>query len=61
MFVAGSKPGDSRYREVRRLLEESIPNDSAWFHPRLAPAGEKGQAPELVFENTAFFIAGEKI
>ena len=61
MFVAGSNPGDSRYLEARYLLEESIANDSAWFHPRLAPAGEKGPEPELVFENTALFIAGEKI
>jgi len=59
MFVAGSNPGDSRYQEARRLLEESIANDSAWFHPRLAPARERAQ--ELVFENTAFFIAGKKI
>jgi len=61
MFVAGSNPGESRYLKVRRLLEESIANDSAWFHPRLVPAGEKNPEPALVFENTAIFIAGEKI
>ena len=58
MFIAGSNPGDSRYLEVRRLLEQSIANDSAWFHPRLELASGR---EELVFENTAFFIVGEKI
>lgn len=61
MLIAGSHPGDSRYQEVRRLLEESMADDAAWFHPRLAPAGENGKDRELVFENTALFIAGEKI
>ena len=59
--MAGSNPGESRYLEVRRLLEESIANDSAWFHPRLMPPADKSPEPELVFENTAIFIAGEKI
>jgi ubiquinone/menaquinone biosynthesis C-methylase UbiE len=61
MRVAGSVPGDSRYQEVRRLLEESIPDDAAWFHPRLASPGQPGQERELVIENTTLFIAGEKV
>jgi SAM-dependent methyltransferase len=61
MLVAGSKPGDSRYQGARRLLEQSIPEDSAWFHPRFLPARENGKERELVFENTTLFIAGEKV
>jgi len=61
MMVAGSKPGDPRYQEARRLLEESIPDDGAWFHPRFEPAAAGSAERELIFENTALFIAGEKI
>jgi len=61
MLVAGSKPSDAAYEEARRLLVDSIPDDSAWFHPRFALAGDEGGEPELVFENTVLFIAGEKI
>ena len=42
MLVAGSKPGDRPYVEARRLMEASIPNDAAWFHPRYAPAEDGG-------------------
>jgi ubiquinone/menaquinone biosynthesis C-methylase UbiE len=61
MLVAGSKPGDARYQEARHLLEQSIPDDSAWFHPRLVPSGDAGQNRELVLENTLLFVSGEKI
>jgi len=59
MLVAGSKPGDPAYVEARRLMEGSIPDDSAWFHPRyeMDDAGRR----ELVFTNTTLFIAGEKV
>ena len=59
MLVAGSQPGEPAYVEARRLMEASIPNDAAWFHPRYEP-GESGE-PELVFTNTTLFIAGEKL
>jgi len=59
MLVAGSKAGDPAYVEARRLMEGSIPDDSAWFHPRYE-ANESGER-ELVFTNTTLFIAGEKI
>lgn len=61
MLVAGSKPGDPAYIEARRLMESSIPNDAAWFHPRFAPADDGRGTRELVFTNTTLFIAGEKI
>jgi ubiquinone/menaquinone biosynthesis C-methylase UbiE len=61
MLVAGSKPGDPPYIEARRLLETSIPDDSAAFHPRFAPADASGKKRELIFDNTTLFIAAEKV
>jgi ubiquinone/menaquinone biosynthesis C-methylase UbiE len=61
MLVAGSKPGDRPYTEARRLMEASIADDGAWFHPRFAPAEDGAGARELIFTNTTLFIAGEKI
>ncbi|HXX18049.1 MAG TPA: methyltransferase domain-containing protein [Candidatus Acidoferrum sp.] len=61
MLVAGSKPGDPRYEEARRLMEESIPQDAAWFHPRFEAGHKASGDRELVFENTTLFVAGEKI
>jgi ubiquinone/menaquinone biosynthesis C-methylase UbiE len=61
MRVAGSKPGDEAYIEARRLMEASIPNDAAWFHPRFEPVLGDGSDRPLVFTNTSLFIAGEKI
>jgi ubiquinone/menaquinone biosynthesis C-methylase UbiE len=61
MHVAGSKPGDRRYVEARRLLEASMAGDAAAFHPRFASGSRSGEERELIFENTALFIAAEKI
>jgi ubiquinone/menaquinone biosynthesis C-methylase UbiE len=61
MLVAGSKPGDRPYIEVRRLMEASMADDAAWFHPRFAPAEDGSGARELIFTNTTLFVAGEKI
>jgi len=61
MLVAGSKPGDPPYLEARRLMETSIPDDSAAFHPRFAPADANGEKRELIFDNTTLFIAAEKL
>jgi hypothetical protein len=60
MLVAGSGPGDRRYEETRRLLEQSIRDDSAGFHPRFVRKHDTGDDRELVFENMVLFIAGEK-
>jgi ubiquinone/menaquinone biosynthesis C-methylase UbiE len=60
-LVAGLKPGDRAYIEARRLMEDSIADDAAWFHPRFEPAEDGSGARELVFTNTTLFIAGEKI
>lgn len=61
MLVAGSKPGDPAYIEARRLMEASMADDAAWFHPRFAPVEDGSGARELTFTNTTLLIAGEKI
>ena len=61
MLVAGSKPGDPTYVEARRLMEGSMPDDAAWFHPRFELAEGGSGTRELIFTNTTLFIAGEKI
>lgn len=65
MMVAGWKPGDAPYTEARRVLEQTIPDDAAGFHPRFGAAKPaKGDAtttmPELLLDNTVLFLAGEK-
>jgi len=42
MAVAGWKPGDAAYRETRRLMEESIPEDGSGFFPRYVSANTNG-------------------
>ena len=41
-------------------MEESIPDDSACFHPRSEPSETGSGKLELVFTNTTLFIFGEK-
>jgi ubiquinone/menaquinone biosynthesis C-methylase UbiE len=57
MHVAGWKPSDAAYIETRRLLEATIENDVAGFHPRLIP---DGKGAELHLVNTVLFTAAEK-
>jgi len=58
MHVAGWKPSDPEYIETRRLLESTIENDAAGFHPRLVPGAD---GPELHLVNTVLYTAAEKI
>jgi ubiquinone/menaquinone biosynthesis C-methylase UbiE len=67
MMVAGWKPGDAPYTEARRVLEQTIPDDAAGFHPRFGPAkpakkdaSATATMPELHIDNTVLFLAGEK-
>jgi len=62
MRVGGWKPGDPAYAEVRQLMEASIEDDSAGFHPRMsgaAAAGAAQGAPELEFVQTSLYIIAE--
>jgi hypothetical protein len=63
MHRAGREPSDPEYIETRRLMEETIPNDLAAFHPRYlvtSPAGS-GELPAIEMVNTIVFFSAEKI
>ncbi len=63
LLVAGWKRGDAAYIETRRLMEATIANDGANFHPRYAPTDAKnaGEIPDIAMINTAQSVAAEKI
>ncbi len=62
MHVAGWKRTDREYIEARRLMESSMADDGADFHPRLEPADvlKPGDDPDIYMVNTGIFIAAEK-
>jgi ubiquinone/menaquinone biosynthesis C-methylase UbiE len=61
--VAGWSRGDSAYIEARRLMETTIPDDVAGFHPQFAALdpGKPAEAPDINMVNTSLYIAAEKI
>jgi SAM-dependent methyltransferase len=63
MHVAGFHRGDPVYHETRRLMEATMADDFANFHPRYAEPDAKspGEPPDIHMVNTALFIAAEKI
>jgi ubiquinone/menaquinone biosynthesis C-methylase UbiE len=67
MHVAGWKRGDAAYIETRCLMEATIPDDGANFHPRYAPIEAKSTserssaAPDIAIINTSQSTAAEKI
>jgi len=63
MGIAGWEPGDPVYVETRRLLEASLPGDTAGFHPRLvrrAAGGAGAPQDDLQFVQTSFFIVATR-
>jgi ubiquinone/menaquinone biosynthesis C-methylase UbiE len=60
LHVAGWHAGDAPYEAARRLMESTLENDRAGFHPRIEPA-EPGAQAELMMTNTVLLIAGEKL
>lgn len=62
MQVAGWRRGDPAYFETRRLMEATMADDFAGFHPRYAAADAKspGEAPDIHMVNTGLFLAAEK-
>jgi len=62
MHVAGWKRTDREYREARRLMESSMVDDGADFHPRFEPTdvAKPGEEPEISMVNTGIYIAAEK-
>lgn len=63
MRTAGWERADTPYIETRRLMEASMPDDSANYHPRFAPPdpARSGEEPDIDMVNTALFIAGQKM
>jgi len=67
MHVAGWKRGDAAYIETRRLMEATIADDAANFHPRYArtdaegSSGSSSEAPDIDIINTSQSVAAEKI
>jgi hypothetical protein len=63
MHNAGREPGDPEYIETRRLMESTIPDDLAAFHPRYSATSEVGigEVLEIEMVNAVVFFAAEKI
>ncbi|MFZ0882060.1 MAG: methyltransferase domain-containing protein [Candidatus Acidiferrales bacterium] len=63
MHVAGWKPSDPEFVEARRLMVDSIADDSSNFHPRFQPSDvtQPGAEPDLYMVNTSINIAAEKL
>jgi len=59
MQIAGHASGSPDYLATRRLMEDSLPSDSAGFRPRLVP-DPSGSAPLLEFTQTSLFLFAEK-
>jgi ubiquinone/menaquinone biosynthesis C-methylase UbiE len=66
MHVAGWQRGDRAYIETRRLMESTMADDRAGFHPQFAPPNpdapheSRDEAPYINMVNTALFIAAGK-
>src|ERR1700756_557634 len=63
MHNAGREPGDPEYVETRRLMELTISDDLAAFHPRYnitSPSGTGG-LPGIDMVNAVVFFSAEKI
>lgn len=63
MRTAGWKRGDADYEATRKLLEGSIPHDSAGLHARFLGKPSEGATdarPEIELFHTALYLAAEK-
>jgi ubiquinone/menaquinone biosynthesis C-methylase UbiE len=62
LHVAGWHRGDPAYKESRRLMESTIPDDRAGFHPRFAAPNSDApdEPPDIDMVNTGFFVAAGK-
>jgi ubiquinone/menaquinone biosynthesis C-methylase UbiE len=63
MKVAGWKRGDAPYEESRKLLEASIPGDTAGFRPKILskPSQDASDSrPDIELRHIAVFLAAQK-
>lgn len=64
MRTAGWKRGEADYEATRKLLEASIPRDSAGLHAKFLdkpPEGAADSRPEIELFHTALFFVAEKL
>jgi ubiquinone/menaquinone biosynthesis C-methylase UbiE len=69
LHVAGWRRGDPVYEETRKLMEATMRDDLAGFHPRFAEpdptqpraSGKTDDRPDIQMANTAIFLGAEKI
>jgi ubiquinone/menaquinone biosynthesis C-methylase UbiE len=63
MHNAGWEPSDPEYIATRRLMEETMPDDLAAFHPRYSAATAAGrdEVPGIEMVNAVVFLSAEKI
>ena len=57
MHVAGSEPGDPTYIETRRLMEATLDDDSAGFHPKRPAA----PGADFAYIQTILYLIAEKM
>jgi len=63
MHVAGWKRGDAAYEKCRRLVEESIPGDTAGLQPKILAKPSKDATdarPDIEIRHAGAFIAAQK-
>jgi ubiquinone/menaquinone biosynthesis C-methylase UbiE len=62
LLVAGWKRTDPEYIATRQLMESTIPDDAADFHPQFATPdpSKPGEPPDINMVNTVVYIAAEK-
>lgn len=67
LSVAGWRRGDEAYENTRRVMESTIPDDAADFHPKWTPASSSAAEPatdvrlDIQMVNTSLYIAARKI
>lgn len=61
MHIAGWDPDTPAYQETLRLIEASIPGDTAGFHPRLATGAAREELACLEFVQTSLSVIAEKL
>lgn len=63
MRTAGWKRGDAEYEATRKLLEASIPSDSAGLHAKFSsepPPDSADSRPDIELIHTALYLCAEK-
>ena len=60
MQIAGLEPGDPAYTRTRELMEATIGDDAAGFHPHFVGEKGAGSGNDLRFVQTSLFLVATK-